>query len=1672
MDIICPKCQTFYRNLPEKYANQSVRCKKCNHRFIAKEPSVAQETQLAPLQSLSSSEPSAPKETQLAPLVSFNGESSAPQETQLASVKQVEQKQDKAVLRSNVAEITGLGSEQFSSELNQSRLALHDWRTGDILLELYEVKSVLGEGQFGKVFQVWHRDWDLDLALKTPKQKALSAGFENIEKEAETWVNLDLHPNIVNCYYVRRIADIPQIFSEYVDGGDLKNLLSSRQLYRSAESSLDKKEGDKQALLNILDIAIQSAWGLHYAHEQGLIHQDIKPANIMLTSEGIVKITDFGLAKAGAMATVSAPESSVQDMKQTMIIAGMGMTPAYASPEQLAGKPLTRRTDIWSWGVCVLEMVLGYCSWEAGAVAPGILEAYNTNMLDDEPALASIPQALSALLTRCFQETEGNRPASLNNIAQILQEIYNNESAVAYFRQQPQGGSGTASSLNNQAISLLDLEQTDEAIQIWNRALNIDPGHFETNFNLSFYQWKNDGFEESELLEKIESFLEKEKTKKEKNSQQTERIKYALAKLYIQFGHFTQVIKMLNNNDKAVQLSANIDNDACKVMGLALCAKYRLVKDSSHWEVVVECLKKALADKLTDPYLITAYTLALQRSGQKKNASEFFKASTATGIIPKQFKQAVALFLPGYEILYRITKKNIDIVRFINNGENIIFNQGNKLILWRLKDKQIIREMKGHIGKITAFSISLDEKILISGSEQGDIRVWEIATGQLLNVWSAHKGKINALQISSCGQFLYTASSENRLCLWDYHKKSRLNSFYGEGHSGVVIDIHVSPFLQSSGQIVSAGADNILRVWDKSSGRTNHILSGHDMAITCVQWLDDTHILSGSQDKTIRLWDIMTGQCQRIYKGHLGMVNALRADVKQGIIISGSSDGAVRFWDIATGSSYTISQFSGAVSYITLDQSKLFALIVTPAGANMIETNNFFRYHAAYLFSLPESAVEVDQLSREYQLKITRAKSFLNKNNNTAMEEMQQARSIKGYERDYSAFKHWSKLYSFFPKLALKNVWKHKDLKAHQERIVSLDVSPLNDKFYSAAKDQSVYQWDVETQQAKKIFPELKKSISAIKVTANGAGLLVACAENILVMDIDSGRQLSLFSNHQADVIAMTITADGRFALSSDDKGHFYLWRLLTGDVMADFTDKKQMVTTIAVTPDGRFALTGQRNNNSVSIWDMATGKIISELQEHENIVTSIAVSSNGRFFLSASADGSLRLWQVQSSRKKSVRVMTGHTQRINQVAIDYQGKIALSVSTDKSIRIWDIIKGECLYSFDNVIVDYTTAALSMDGQYAYSGDAQGSIIVWCLDWLLKKKTYQEWDNNADIYLENYFATHKKSTPHKELSNMLRTLEYAGFGWLDKNETGLQLANISQAHLSIILPGSKLSRSKVSEKQNSGSKKRVFYVIFAAFVFFLILTFSLTGIQSEADLDEIKSEMDSQIQIADENERATINTMIDIAVLLSKLNNQAIIQNGRLDPGTLRVPLDIEQLQKILRLNETELSDSWGRVFKYQGVRKGPFQGRIVLRSSGYDQQYKTEDDLLLSGFPHWDSLEIRKNNTRLLKLSSLNDIKNTSLEKQPEALNGAADFDETQVDEPLLNEGYDEEIDDETDESGDAEDGSYVEAEGSLIETDDIEESDPDVNESETDAVEVTIKAAIKSEIFVDEQE
>ncbi|MBW4493668.1 MAG: serine/threonine protein kinase [Oscillatoria princeps RMCB-10] len=296
------------------------------------------------------------------------------------------------------------------------------WNVGDVILNLYQVTGSLGEGSFGKVCKVRHLGWNIDLAVKIPKPEAVAAagGVENFEREAETWVNLGLHPHTVSCYYVRRIDGNPLVFAEYVAGGSLHDWIYDRRLYAG---------GERASLKRILDMAIQFAWGLHYAHEKQLIHQDVKPGNVMLTPNGAVKVTDFGLARgkivapAGEFPPIAPYAGGEKEGNSPVFAAGfeavgsvmgtyMGMTPAYCSPEQDRGEKLTRRTDMWSWALSVLEMFVGERTWQKGTVAPHLLEAYLQVEREDAGA-PQMPNSVAAILRRCFRKNQQECPQSV-----------------------------------------------------------------------------------------------------------------------------------------------------------------------------------------------------------------------------------------------------------------------------------------------------------------------------------------------------------------------------------------------------------------------------------------------------------------------------------------------------------------------------------------------------------------------------------------------------------------------------------------------------------------------------------------------------------------------------------------------------------------------------------------------------------------------------------------------------------------------------------------------------------------------------------------------------------------------------------------------------------------------------------------------------------------------------------------------------------------------------------------------------------------------------------------------------------------------------------------------------------------------------------------------------------
>ena len=261
----------------------------------------------------------------------------------------------------------------------------------------YEIVSALGAGGMGEVFRARDTKLNRDVAIKVlPDSLAADPDRRaRFEREAQTLAACN-HSRIAQIYGVIELGDPSEpdtgstaLVMEYVEGEDLAERLT----------------GGPIPLDDALAIAAQIAEGLEAAHERGIVHRDLKPANVKVTPDGSVKVLDFGLAKAVTSETAPLPATSnsptfTSPVHVTQAGSLLGTAP-YLAPEQVRGKPVDRRADIWAFGCVLFEMLAGHTPFRGESIAD-MLGAIVKDVprWDDLPT--TTPPAIRRLLARCL----------------------------------------------------------------------------------------------------------------------------------------------------------------------------------------------------------------------------------------------------------------------------------------------------------------------------------------------------------------------------------------------------------------------------------------------------------------------------------------------------------------------------------------------------------------------------------------------------------------------------------------------------------------------------------------------------------------------------------------------------------------------------------------------------------------------------------------------------------------------------------------------------------------------------------------------------------------------------------------------------------------------------------------------------------------------------------------------------------------------------------------------------------------------------------------------------------------------------------------------------------------------------------------------------------------------
>ena len=267
----------------------------------------------------------------------------------------------------------------------------------------YEIKRTLGRGATGVVYEGWDPIIARRVAIKTvrlPNESDAETedALARFRREAQAAGRLT-HPNIVGVFDYGETNDLAFIVMEFVDGPPLKTLLDKHERF---------------ALPDIIRIMEDLLAGLQFSHERGVVHRDIKPANVMLTSTGQAKITDFGIARI---------ESS--SMTQAGQVLG---TPAYMSPEQFMGQVVDARTDLYSSGVLLYQLLTGDRPFD-GSMSAIMHKALNTDPPAPSQISVTVPPAFDAVVRRAMAKRPEDRYRSATAFVEALRAAASGQDA-------------------------------------------------------------------------------------------------------------------------------------------------------------------------------------------------------------------------------------------------------------------------------------------------------------------------------------------------------------------------------------------------------------------------------------------------------------------------------------------------------------------------------------------------------------------------------------------------------------------------------------------------------------------------------------------------------------------------------------------------------------------------------------------------------------------------------------------------------------------------------------------------------------------------------------------------------------------------------------------------------------------------------------------------------------------------------------------------------------------------------------------------------------------------------------------------------------------------------------------------------------------------------------------
>jgi WD40 repeat protein/serine/threonine protein kinase len=1108
----------------------------------------------------------------------------------------------------------------------------------------YKLMEEIGEGGCGVVYVAEQTEpVRRRVALKVIKlgmdTKAVVARFE-AERQALAMMD---HPNIA------KVLDAgttekgrPYFVMELVRGIRITDFCDQANLHTKDR----------------LDLVIKVCQAIQHAHQKGIIHRDIKPSNILVTLHDgvpVPKVIDFGIAKA--------TEGRLTDATVYTQLHQFIGTPAYMSPEQaeMSGLDIDTRTDIYSLGVLLYELLAGSTPFDAGELVASGLDAMRKTIREQEPMRPSTRLAtlkgdeltttarrrssdapklinllkgdLDWIVMKCLDKDRTRRYETANGLATDLKRHLNNEPVVArppsnLYRLQKMvrrnklvfaaGISVAAALLAGLAVSTYLFIKERQA---HGRALAAE-------------------LQQSQLRQEAEADSQKAKTESERAAAAVTEVKMNMAASDSQLA--VRLLAEGERNDAlaylARSLSLNPTNEAVWI-------RLATLLNSQSWWIPVRILN----------HRSTVHDAQFSADG-KRIETAFWRHP---------------MFMRG------------------NNAERNEFDLTTRS--WNAQTGLPAGKALEHGFVVWSAQFSPDGKRIVTALTDGSARVWDVQTDQPVGVPMQHSKRVNSVQFSPDGKRIVTASWDFTARVWDAQTGLPLTEPLPHAHR--VMSAEFSP---DGNRIVTASWDDTARVWDAQSGKPLTAPMVHTEYVNAAQFSPDgKRVVTACSDGTARVWDAQSGTFLAETSKHSGGLESVQFSPDGNWIITASDDHAARVWDAASGQPVTEPLLHGdSVESAQFSPDGKRILTVSGNGAWLWEqvggeplAKSFKTRGYAQFSTDGKRLVAATPFNSEIATRVWDVPS-----GQPLTEPFQGSGSVQSAQFSPDGRRIVTTSVGNPPGLWAARVWDAvtgqpvtEPLK-HENLITSAQFSLDGTRIVTASTDRTVRVWDATTGQPLTDPMVHSNMVYAAQFSPDGTRIVTGCRNGTArVWDAVTGQPLTKQFKRRGE--AMTSSAptmailysaqfspDGKRILTASADDTACVWdaqstQLLIGPLEHSGGAMPAPVSA-QFSPDGTRILTASAD--AALVWDAVSGQALTEPLKHDNIITSAQFSQDGRWIVTASTDHSARVWDAQTGQPLSEPLQHGDT--VNSAQFTPDGRQILTTSEDGTARVWEFV--------------------------------------------------------------------------------------------------------------------------------------------------------------------------------------------------------------------------------------------------------------------------------------------------------------------------------------------------------------------------------------------------------------